>query len=202
MREPALEIRRTRFLKSRIVGEIESHQWRGRRRSPCSGGRRRRRRRVEIKTRARRNRIRHVSERRELVEQNGGVVWGGGVLEPGGEVVDELEIHGGGDALEESQPAAVIGVAGVAGEPRGGLDLLVLAATAADGDVAQGAAARPVAPARLAEVARLREAVVVVVAEFCVGGVAAGALEGRFLVPGSGGGFRGRLRRRWLGGFR
>ena len=54
---------------------------------------------------------------------------------------------------------------------------LVSAACAADGDVAEGAASGPVALAGFAEVARLREAVVVVVAEFGVGGIAAGAVE-------------------------
>jgi hypothetical protein len=52
---------------------------------------------------------------------------------------------------------------------------LVLAAAPADGDVAERAPARPVALARLAEVARLRQRVVVVVAELGVGRVAARA---------------------------
>uniref|UniRef100_K4A3K7 Uncharacterized protein n=1 Tax=Setaria italica TaxID=4555 RepID=K4A3K7_SETIT len=52
---------------------------------------------------------------------------------------------------------------------------LVLAAPAADGDVAERAPARPVALARLAEVPRLRQRVVVVVAELGVGRVAARA---------------------------
>lgn len=53
----------------------------------------------------------------------------------------------------------------------------VLAAATADGDVAERAAVGPVAAARLAEVAGLREIVVVVVAEFGVGGVAPRAGE-------------------------
>ena len=52
------------------------------------------------------------------------------------------------------------------------------AAGAADGDVAEGAAAGPVAAAGLAEVARLGDAVVVVVAEFGVGGEASRAARG------------------------
>jgi hypothetical protein len=52
---------------------------------------------------------------------------------------------------------------------------LVLAAAPADGDVAERASARPVALARLAEVSRLRQRVVVVVAELGVGRVAARA---------------------------
>ena len=47
---------------------------------------------------------------------------------------------------------------------------LVPPAAAADGDAPQGAASGPVPPAGLAEVAGLREAVVVEVAKFCVGG--------------------------------
>uniref|UniRef100_A0A0E0H4I5 Uncharacterized protein n=1 Tax=Oryza nivara TaxID=4536 RepID=A0A0E0H4I5_ORYNI len=54
---------------------------------------------------------------------------------------------------------------------------LVLARAAADGDVAERAALRPVTPARLAEVARLLEAVVVVVAELGVRRVAPRAVE-------------------------
>jgi|UniRef100_A0A804N5F7 hypothetical protein len=53
----------------------------------------------------------------------------------------------------------------------------VAPAPAADGHVAERAAAGPVAAARLAEVARLRERVVVKVAELGVGGVAARAAE-------------------------
>jgi len=53
----------------------------------------------------------------------------------------------------------------------------VAPAPAADGHVAERAAAGPVAAARLAEVARLRERVVVEVAELGVGGVAARAAE-------------------------
>ena len=52
------------------------------------------------------------------------------------------------------------------------LDALVLSASAADGDVAEGAAAGPVSLAGLAEVARLGQAVVVVVAELGVRRVA------------------------------
>ena len=51
----------------------------------------------------------------------------------------------------------------------GALATLVAAAAAADGDVAQGATARPVSAASLAEVAGLREGIIVEVAEFCVG---------------------------------
>uniref|UniRef100_A0A8R7QJD1 Uncharacterized protein n=1 Tax=Triticum urartu TaxID=4572 RepID=A0A8R7QJD1_TRIUA len=58
-----------------------------------------------------------------------------------------------------------------------------LAAAAADGDVAERAALGPVAAARLAEVARLGEVVVVVVAELGVGGVAPGATQRRLLRP-------------------
>ena len=58
---------------------------------------------------------------------------------------------------------------------------LGFAATAADGDVAEDAAFGPVAAAVLAEVAGLREVVVVVVAELGVHGVAARALQ-RLLV--------------------
>jgi hypothetical protein len=54
---------------------------------------------------------------------------------------------------------------------------LVLAASSSDGDVAERAALGPVAAARLAEVARLREAVIVVVAELGVRGLAPRALE-------------------------
>lgn len=66
---------------------------------------------------------------------------------------------------------------------------LVLAAAAADGDVAEGAAFGPVAAARLAEMARLREVVVVVVAKFCVGGIAAWAPQilGASTAAGGGG---------------
>lgn len=45
----------------------------------------------------------------------------------------------------------------------------ILPATAANGDVAEGAAVGPVSAAGLTEVAGLREVIVVVVAEFCVG---------------------------------
>lgn len=54
---------------------------------------------------------------------------------------------------------------------------LVLPAAAANGDVAEGAAAGPVALAGLAEMSGLGEAVIVVVAELGIGGVAAGAFE-------------------------
>ena len=50
-----------------------------------------------------------------------------------------------------------------------------LAGATADGNVPKGAAFGPVAAAALAEVARLRDVVVVVVAELGVGGVASGA---------------------------
>lgn len=53
----------------------------------------------------------------------------------------------------------------------------VLAGAAADGDVAEGPAMSPVATAGLAEVAGLREVVVVVVAELGVGRVAARARQ-------------------------
>lgn len=46
--------------------------------------------------------------------------------------------------------------------------VLVFPASAADGDVAEGAAFGPVAAASLAEMAGLGEVVVVVVTEFCV----------------------------------
>jgi hypothetical protein len=55
----------------------------------------------------------------------------------------------------------------------------VAAVPAADGDVAERAAAGPVAAAGAAEVAGLGEGVVVEVAELGVGGVAARALEPR-----------------------
>ena len=60
---------------------------------------------------------------------------------------------------------------------RAGRGAFVLAGAAADWDVAEGAAFGPVATACFAEVSGLREAVVVVVAEFGVGGVAARALH-------------------------
>ncbi|KAL8251123.1 hypothetical protein R6Q59_034816 [Mikania micrantha] len=53
----------------------------------------------------------------------------------------------------------------------------VLPAATADGYVTEGAAVGPVAAAGLAEMTRLGEVVVVVVAEFGVGGVATGAGE-------------------------
>jgi hypothetical protein len=53
----------------------------------------------------------------------------------------------------------------------------VLAGAAADGDVTEGPTVSPVATAGLAEVAGLREVVVVVVAELGVGGVAARARQ-------------------------
>jgi len=55
---------------------------------------------------------------------------------------------------------------------RGGLGAAVLAAAAADGDVAERAAFGPVASAGFAEIAGLRQAVVVVVTEFGVAGSA------------------------------
>jgi hypothetical protein len=55
--------------------------------------------------------------------------------------------------------------------------LAVLAGPATDGDVAKRSAFGPVATTVLAEMARLREVVVVVVAEFGVGGVAPGTLQ-------------------------
>ncbi|THU74840.1 hypothetical protein C4D60_Mb04t37640 [Musa balbisiana] len=59
---------------------------------------------------------------------------------------------------------------------RGGVEALgVLPRAAADGDVAEGAAFGPVAAAVLAEVTRLQQVVVVVVAELGVGGFAPGA---------------------------
>lgn len=63
------------------------------------------------------------------------------------------------------------GIGGVA------LGALVLAASAANGDVAEGAASGPVALAGFAKVARLRQAVVVVVTKLGIGGIAARALE-------------------------
>ena len=51
----------------------------------------------------------------------------------------------------------------------GGLSAAVLATAAADGDVAERAAFGPVASAGFAEIAGLRQAVVVVVTEFGVG---------------------------------
>lgn len=60
----------------------------------------------------------------------------------------------------------------------GGAGAAGLAAAPADGDVAEGAALGPVAAAGLAEVAGLGEAVVVVIAEFGVGGGASRAIWG------------------------
>lgn len=54
---------------------------------------------------------------------------------------------------------------------------LVLPVAAADGDVSQGAPAGPVPTAGLAYVAWLREAVIVIIAEFCVGGMATWAFQ-------------------------
>lgn len=54
---------------------------------------------------------------------------------------------------------------------------LVSPTSSSDGNVPQCASTSPVSPTGLAEVARLREAVVVEVAEFCVGRFASGALE-------------------------
>lgn len=53
----------------------------------------------------------------------------------------------------------------------------ILAGTAADGDVSERAAFGPVTAAVLAVMARLGEVVIVVIAEFGVGGFTAGALE-------------------------
>lgn len=55
---------------------------------------------------------------------------------------------------------------------------MVAASGAAKGDVSESAAVGPVALAGLAEMAGLGLVVVIVVAEFGVGGGAAGALEG------------------------
>ena len=64
----------------------------------------------------------------------------------------------------------------------GALAAAAAAACPADGDVAQRAALRPVAAAGAAVVARLRGAVVVVVAELGVGGAAPRALQLRLLL--------------------
>jgi hypothetical protein len=116
-------------------------------------------------------------------------------------------------SAEEAQPRRLLvgGGGGLWGqverEPRGGgrrrrssssrhggrgARALVLAAAPADGHVAERAALGPVPAAGLAEVARLREAVVVVVAELGVGGVAARAPQPLL-------GRRGRLRLRLRG---
>lgn len=55
--------------------------------------------------------------------------------------------------------------------------MIVLPAAAADGNVPEDSAFGPVAAAGLAEMAGLREVVVVVVAELRVNGVAAGAFQ-------------------------
>ncbi|KAK8950469.1 hypothetical protein KSP40_PGU006459 [Platanthera guangdongensis] len=60
----------------------------------------------------------------------------------------------------------------------------VFPAAAANGNVSEGSALGPVSPAALAEVSGLREAVVVVVAEFCVEGIAPGASQRFFLRMG------------------
>lgn len=73
------------------------------------------------------------------------------------------------------------GVGGDAGGDVGPRPLGVLSAAAADGYVAEGAAVSPVPTAGLAEVARLGEVVVVVVAELGVWGIASGAFEGGFM---------------------
>lgn len=64
--------------------------------------------------------------------------------------------------------------------PGGGFRASGLAASAADGDVAEGAALGPVPAATFAEVAGLGEAVIVVVTEFGVGGGASGAIGSHF----------------------
>jgi len=68
-------------------------------------------------------------------------------------------------------------------EARGGLSAAVLATAAANGDVAERASFGPVASAGFAEIAGLRQAVVVVVTEFGVGGSATRAI-GRHLNVG------------------
>jgi len=117
-------------------------------------------------------------------------------VEAGKRQSPELELHRGGcraKKLEPTRPELACGAGLVqAGEEagRGGgggggdawFELLGLPAAAADGDVTEGAAFGPVAAAGLAEVAGLAQAVVVVVAELCVGRVAPRALEGLLLV--------------------
>ncbi|THU46973.1 hypothetical protein C4D60_Mb09t10600 [Musa balbisiana] len=85
----------------------------------------------------------------------------------------------GRDRIRRQKRAGVLTVRRHRGSGRGLLGALVLAAPAAHGDVPERAAARPVPLARLAEVPWLRQAVVVVVAELGVGGVAARASQGR-----------------------
>ncbi|RZR84833.1 hypothetical protein BHM03_00011716 [Ensete ventricosum] len=85
----------------------------------------------------------------------------------------------GRDLIRRQKRAGVQTVRRHRGSGRGLLGALVLAAPAAHGDVPERAAARPVPLARLAEVPWLRQAVVVVVAELGVGGVTAGASQGR-----------------------
>jgi hypothetical protein len=78
----------------------------------------------------------------------------------GGVVRAGRGVRGRGDAAA----LGVLGPLGVLGRGRRG----ALARAAADGDVAEGSALGPVSPAGLAEVARLRRVVVVVVAELGV----------------------------------
>lgn len=91
----------------------------------------------------------------------------------GGEAVEQRAVNVGGrrSDLRVGGGGGGDGVGGVA------LGALVLAAAAADGDVAEGAASGPVALAGFAKVSRLRQAVVVVVTKLGIGGIAARALE-------------------------
>lgn len=92
----------------------------------------------------------------------------------GGDVAEVVGGDGGG-----REGVGGCGVCGAAGtRTRDGARAFgVLPAAPADGDVAEGAAVGPVAAARLAEVARLREVIVIVVTELGVGGVAPRAAE-------------------------
>lgn len=81
----------------------------------------------------------------------------------------EGEENGGGGGGEV---AVVLARSGENRRRRPGT-LSILAATAADRDVAESATVSPVTPTGFAEVTRLREVVVVVVAELGVGGVTA-----------------------------
>lgn len=104
--------------------------------------------------------------------------------------------------LDKPSPAARLPVRG----RRYADDTLVFPATAADGYVTEGPALGPVPAARLAEVPRLGEVVVVVVTELRVGRITPGAPEVLVLHPrrcrggrggwggGGGGGRRGRRR--------
>lgn len=93
----------------------------------------------------------------------------------GGEAVEQRAVNVGGRRSD----LRVGGGGGGGGDGVGGVALgaLVLAAAAADGDVAEGAASGPVALAGFAKVSRLRQAVVVVVTKLGIGGIAARALE-------------------------